>query len=85
MRTGGGSGVTDLARALAEATGYEIEAAVDRLEGADDETKKQLRKEPQIAAILARLRKERADAKAKETAKLAKEADGKSLADFMQG
>ena len=81
VRTPGAGGVTDLAKALAEATGSTVEAAVERLTDASDDEKKGLRKHPAIAAILARIRRERAEAKEKELA--GKSDSGPDLAEFM--
>ena len=71
LRTGGGGpAVTDLAYAIAEATGStvdEVAAKLAALEGDEGkEVKKGLRANPQVAAILARIKAERATKKQKE-------------------
>ncbi len=80
VRTGGGGAqVTDLARAIAEATGEAVESCVERVAESDKETKAALRKHPEIAPILARMRRERAEAKEAQLAKAAENAEGPSL------
>lgn len=67
IRTGtAGPRVTDLARAIAEATGESEETVAEKLADADSDTKKALRADPAVAPILARIRAERAAKKAKE-------------------
>ncbi len=78
---GGGGGVTDLARALAEATGSDLTDAVAKVNDADKDTKAALRKHPAIAAILARLRQERAAKKQAELESAA--ADAPALSDII--
>lgn len=77
IRTGGAGGprVTDLARALAEAYGVDVEEAADKVAEMDADTKKAVRKHPAIAPILDRIRAERAEAKAKESAAKAGEVE----------
>ncbi len=65
VRTPGTAAITDLAAALAEATGKEVEDCVTILADTDTEDKKALRKHPDVAAVLARIKSERAAAKAK--------------------
>lgn len=84
LRTGGGgAAVTDLAVALAEATGSTIEEVSERLATLEGdkgkEIKARLRKQPKVAAILARIKQERADKKAKELATKAENAEEISL------
>ena len=81
VRTPGGQTVTDLANALAEAVGCPVEDAIERLTDADADDKKALRAHPDIAAVLARIKSERAAAKAK-TAE-AKAGSGPDLSEFM--
>lgn len=64
----GGSRVTQLARALAEAAGQPVEAAMEKVESMSEDERKALRKHPRVKAILARYRAEAA-AKAAERAK----------------
>ena len=62
--SGGSSGsVTDLAKALAEVSGSELQDCVTRLGDASKEEKAALRKHPGIALVLARFREERQAAK----------------------
>ena len=72
--TGTGTGVTDLAVALAEASGQPLEECVEVLATKDKDEKAALRKHPAIEAILARLRRERAEAKEKKASAAAKDA-----------
>ena len=67
-RKGGGDG-GNLALAVAEVTGAGLDEVRETLAKVDEDVKKTLRKEPRIAAVLARM-----TAEAKE--KLAKEATG---------
>lgn len=60
----GGPRSTQLAEALAAATGKSLEEAVAKLEDMDDEQKKALRSHPQIKAELARIKAEKAAAAA---------------------
>lgn len=80
---GGGPAITDLARALAEATGSDLEDAVERLADADKDTKNALRKHPDIASVLARIRRERAEAKEKELA--GKAGSGPDIGEILGG
>lgn len=68
IRTGGAGGprVTDLARAIAEATNADVQAVAEKLADTDADTKKALQADPAIKPILARIRAERAAEKAKE-------------------
>ncbi len=81
VRTPGGQTVTDLANALAEAVGCPLEDAIARLTDADAEDKKALRAHPDIAAVLARIKSERAAKKAAEAE--AKAGSGPDLSEFM--
>jgi len=82
VRVAGTSAVTDLATALAEAVeGCSIEDAVARLADADADDKKALRKHPDIAAVLARIKSERAAAKLVQAE--AKAGSGPDLSEFM--
>ena len=75
-RASGGPGITDLARALAEAMPDVTEAeAAERLADASKEDKAALRKHPKIKAVLERLRAERAAAKAEAAEAAAGEAE----------
>lgn len=77
-RAGGGTAVTDLARALAEVMPDVSEAdAAERLSDATKEDKAALRKHPAVKAVLERLRAERAAAKAE--AAEAAAADGDAI------
>jgi len=80
-RTPGGQTVTDLANALSEAVGCPLEDAIARLADADADDKKALRAHPDIAAVLARIKSERAAAKAE--AAEAKAGSGPDLSEFM--
>ena len=64
IRAEGGVQVTMLAQALAEAAQVELADAIAKVQDMDKEAKADLRKHPQIAAILARMEAERAEAKA---------------------
>lgn len=57
----------DLARALQESTGKPMDEVTATLRGMDDKTKRELRKHPQIAALLAKYKADKA-AKAAEQA-----------------
>ena len=81
VRTPGGQTVTDLANALSEAVGCPLEDAISRLADADADDKKALRAHPDIAAVLARIKSERAAVKAA-TAE-AKAGTGPDLSEFM--
>lgn len=82
VRSGGGAArVTDLASALAEASGAPVEDMVSKLAEASKEEKAALRKHPQVALILARFKEERAAAKKEEMEKAAAEAP--SLSDLL--
>lgn len=81
VRTPGGQTVTDLAKALSEAVGCPESEAIERLSGADADEKKALRVHPKIAAVLARIKSDRATAKA--AAAEAKADDGPDLSEFM--
>lgn len=72
-RVGGGGGprVSDLAQALSRISGESVEAVTEKLSKAGDEEKKNLRKHPQVAAILAAIKAENA---AKRAATLAEKA-----------
>lgn len=76
VRTPGSAAVTDLMSAFAEVTGDELQAELSK----DD--KAALRKHPKIAAVLARIKSERADAKAAALATKAEGATEEMLADF---
>lgn len=76
----GGARVTDLAVALAEALGQPLEDCVQRLDEASKEEKASVRKHPQVAAILSRIRAERAAAKAEKDAKQAEKGEAVDLA-----
>jgi len=60
----GGSGTSILAEALAELTGESVDAAVTLIASKDDAWKKGLAKRPDIKAVVARIKAERAQAKA---------------------
>jgi len=81
VRAAGTSAVTDLATALAEAADCSVDEAVTRLVDADADEKKALRKHPGIAAVLARIKSERATAKLAQAE--AKAETGSDLSDFM--
>lgn len=81
VRQPGSASVTDLATALAEAAPCTVEEAIERLADSDKDDKAALRKHPDVAAVLARIKRERAEAKEKTAA--AKAGTGESLADFM--
>ena len=76
VRTPGSAAITDLMVAFEQVTGNELTSDL----GKDD--KAALRKHPKIAAVLARLKSERADAKAAFTAKAAEGHDTTALEDF---
>ena len=81
-RAGGGTSVTDLARALAEVMPDVNEAeAAERLADASKEDKAALRAHPAVKAVMERLRAERATAKA-EAAANADTSEAPSLADL---
>jgi hypothetical protein len=69
VRTPGSAAVTDLATALSEAVGCTIEEAVAKVSEIDADQKKALRAHPDVAAVLARIKAERAAAKAETAAK----------------
>lgn len=81
VRTAGGPSVTDLAVALSEATGATVEETAAKLAEADKDTKKAIRSHPDVAAILARIRREKAEKKEKALAE--KVGSGPDLAEFM--
>lgn len=81
VRVPGGISVTDLARALSEATGAPLEDCVEKLSETEKEQKKELRAHPDIKAVLTRLAAERATAKA--AAADAKKGTGVDLGEFM--
>jgi hypothetical protein len=81
VRSAGSAAVTDLATALAEAVGCDIEAATSRLADADKDEKASLRKHPAVAAVLTRIKAERAAAKAAQAE--AKAETGDDLSGFM--
>lgn len=72
---GGGSVVTDLAKALSEFTGQPLDTCVSILAEKEKDERAAVRKHPGIAAILSRLSAERAAAKAEKAAKEAGEAE----------
>lgn len=72
----GGSRVTDLARALAEVTGKDLGEVLEKLDGMDKSEKLARRKHPAVAAVLARMAAEKAQAKAKEAEELEESTDG---------
>lgn len=74
-REPGAGRVTDLARALGEVTEFSVEDWSERLESATKEEKAALRKQPQVAAVLARLKAERAAATAAQKEKAAESAE----------
>ena len=79
-RAGGGTSVTDLARALAEVMPDVSEAdAAERLADATKEDKAALRKHPAVKAVLERLRAERATAKAEAAEAAAGDTDGETI------
>lgn len=81
-KTGSGTGVTDLARALAEVMPDVTEQdAATRLADASKEDKAALRKHPAVKAVLERLRAERAAAKA-ESAEAAADASDLPVLNF---
>ena len=83
VRSAGTAAVTDLATALAEAVdGVDLEAATARLVDASKEDKAALRQHPAIAAVLTRIKAERATAKAATAA--AKAETGDDLSGFME-
>lgn len=81
VRVAGTGAVTDLANALAEAAECTVEDAATRLADSDKDEKAALRKHPAVAAVLARIKSERAIAKAAQAE--AKADTGESLAEFM--
>ena len=82
VRTPGSAAITDLATALSEAVdGCTVEDATERLADTTKEEKAALRKHPDIAAVLARIKSERATAKAEVAA--AKAGSGPDLTEFM--
>lgn len=82
-RAGGGSQITDLARALAEVMPDVSEAdAAERLSDATKEEKASLRKHPAIKAVLERIRAERAAAKAAQAEAAAGDADVTDLGEI---
>lgn len=83
VRVPGEGAVTDLAVALSEVTGATMEEATDRLKDASKDEKKALRAHPDIAAVLARIKRERAEKKEKELA--SKAGTGPDLTAFLTG
>lgn len=83
-RSGGSSGprITDLARAVAELKGIEVEAAVETISSLDDDRRKALRNNPQVKAKLAEISAKRARDKAKAAQSEAKGSEG-SLDDVL--
>lgn len=81
VRVPGAGVATDLATALAEAVNCEMSEAIARLSEASKEDRAALRKHPDIAAVLARIKSERASAKADAAA--AKAGTGEDLSAFM--
>lgn len=79
-RASGGPGITDLARALAEVMPDVTEAeAAERLAEASKEDKAALRKHPAVAAVLQRLKAERAAAKLEQAEAAAADSDLQTL------
>lgn len=78
-REPGQARVTDLAVALAEATGFTVEEAQERIADASKEEKASLRKHPQVAAVLARIKAERAAKNAEKAGKAAEETEAPDL------
>jgi hypothetical protein len=72
---GGGPRITDLANAYARAAGVSVEAAVEFLGGLTEEETKVLRKKPKVAAQLAAIAAEKAQARAARLAEEAAKAD----------
>ena len=65
---GGGPRISQLAEALARATGQEIQDCVAKIAEMDDDTKKDLKAHPQIKAIIAEIKLEKAKADAEKAA-----------------
>lgn len=80
--SGGGSKVTDLARALAKVAGVELVDAVGKLAEMDRDQKKGLRENLHIQRALLEIQKEKAAEKEAKLAKELDEADGQELADL---
>lgn len=80
VRTPGSAAVTDLATALSEAAGCTIEEAAAKIAECDADQKKGLRAHPDVAAVLARIKAERAAAKAETAA--AKAGSGPDLTEL---
>lgn len=79
-RTGsGGPRISMLAEALARVTGKEVQECVAKIAEMDDDTKKDLRAHPQIKAITAEIKLEKAKA---EQEKAASEADAEGALDL---
>ncbi len=76
VRTPGSAAITDLMVAFEEITGNELTSDLGK------EDKAALRKHPKIAAVLARLKSERADAKAESLAKKAEGATDELLGEY---
>lgn len=81
-REPGQARVTDLAVALAEATGFTVEEAQERIADASKEEKASIRKHPQVAAVLARIKAERAAKNAEKAGKAAEETEAPDLAEM---
>lgn len=78
----GGPRISDLANALSRINGQPVEAVVEGLSKATDEQKKELRKHPQVAAVLAAIKAENAAARAAKLAEAAKVGAGAALPTF---
>lgn len=76
QRTGGTSGprISQLAEALSQVTGQEVEACVAKLATLDEEVKKQIRAQPQIKTALAEIKVRKAQEAAAKAAEEAGEA-----------
>jgi hypothetical protein len=81
----GGVRVTQLAQALANATGKSLEEAVEVVGGLTAEAKKELAKVPAITQAIAKIQLEKAQAAAAAAEGAAEEGEGMSIADILAG
>jgi hypothetical protein len=77
---GGGPRISQLAEALARATGKEVQECVATIAEMDDDTKKDLRAHPQIKALIAEIKLEKAKADQEKASAEAGEAPALDLA-----
>jgi len=80
---GGGPKISQLAEALARATGQEVAACVATIAEMDDDTKKSIKAHPQIKALIATIKLEKATADAEKAAASANDESDMDLGALM--